>query len=44
MQAYVREGIRRFSTRGPEFPIYLEIEVGGKAKDMLLAEMKAAGV
>lgn len=29
--------------RAGEFPVYLEIEVGGKTKDQLLSEMKAAG-
>lgn len=42
-QAYVREGIRKFSTRGPVFPLFLDIEVGGKSKDELLAELKQGG-
>ncbi len=29
--AYLAEGIRRFSTRGPVFPVYLDIEVGSKS-------------
>jgi hypothetical protein len=42
--AYLAEGIRKFSTRGPVFPIYLECEVGGKSKDELLAEIKSDGM
>ena len=42
-QAYVREGIRKFSTKRPAFPIYLDAEVGGKSKDELLAELKSNG-
>lgn len=41
--AYLAEGIQKFSTRGPVFPVYLDIEVGGKSKDELLAELKAGG-
>lgn len=42
-QAYVREGVRKFATKGPVFPVYLEIEVGGKSKDDLLTELKSNG-
>src|SRR3989344_5869125 len=35
--AYLAAGIRQFSTKGPVFPVYLKIEVGGKSKDQLLA-------
>ncbi|HVV38726.1 MAG TPA: hypothetical protein VHD31_00135 [Candidatus Paceibacterota bacterium] len=41
--AYLAEGIRTFSQRGPVFPVYLEIKVGGKSKDELLAELKSSG-
>ncbi len=43
-QKHLKEGIRKYSTRGPVFPIYLETEVGGKSKDELLAELSAAGI
>ena len=41
--AYLAAGIRKFSTKDPVFPVYLEIEVGGKGKDELLAELKTDG-
>jgi len=41
--SYLAEGMRKFSQKGPVFPVYLELEVGGKSRDALLAEMKAAG-
>lgn len=41
--AYLAEGIRKFSTRGPAFAVYLDIEVGGKSKDELLTELKSSG-
>jgi len=31
------------SPKGPVFPLYLEIEVGGKSKDELIAEIKSGG-
>ena len=40
--AYLVAGIRKFSTKGPVFTIYLEIEVGGKTKETLLAELQSA--
>lgn len=39
---HLAEGIRKFSAKGPVFPVYLELEVGGKSKDELLAEIKSA--
>jgi hypothetical protein len=42
-QDYVLEGVRKFSTKGPVFPVYLDIEVGGKSKDQLLKELKSSG-
>ncbi len=41
--AYLADGIRTFSTRGPMFPVYLEIEVGGKCKHEVVAEFEAEG-
>lgn len=41
--AYLAEGLRKFSSKGPVFPVYLECKVGGKSKDKLLSEMKSAG-
>jgi len=41
--AYLADGIRKFSSKGPVFPVFLECEVGGKSKDELLAELKAGG-
>jgi hypothetical protein len=41
--AYLAAGIRKFSATGPVFSVFLEIEVGGKSKDQLIAEMVAAG-
>ncbi len=40
---YLAAGIRKFSAKGPVFPIYLELEVGGKSKDELLVELEAGG-
>ncbi len=40
--AYLAEGIRKFSIIGPLFPVYLDIEVGGKSKDQFLREFKSA--
>jgi hypothetical protein len=42
-QAHIREGIRKFSAKGSVIPVYLEIEVGGKTKDELLAELQVEG-
>ena len=42
--AYLAEGIRKFSTKGSVFPVYLEIETGSKSRDELLKELKAAKV
>ena len=39
--AYVAAGIRQFSAKGPVFPVYLEIETGGRSKDKLLSALKA---
>jgi hypothetical protein len=41
--AYLAAGIRKFSAKGPVFPAYLEIEVGGKTRDQLLVELKSEG-
>ncbi len=41
--AYLAAGIRQFSTKGPVFPVYLKIEVGGKSKEELLAELQSGG-
>ena len=40
--AYLAAGIRRFSQKGPVFPVWLEIEVGGKSKDELTTLNKGA--
>lgn len=40
----LRELIRQFSQKGPVFPVFLEIEVGGKSKDELVAEIEANGM
>lgn len=42
--AYLAAGLRQFSQKGPVFPVYLEIEVGGKSKDELLSEIEASGM
>lgn len=42
--AYLAEGIRKFSQKGPVFPVYLQCEVSGKSKDELLADIKSAGM
>lgn len=42
--AHLAAGIRQFSQKGPVFPIYLELDVGGKSKDELLAELSSAGM
>lgn len=42
--AYLAAGIRKFSQKGPVFPIYIETEVGGKSKDELIAEIEASGM
>jgi len=42
--AYLAAGIRQFSAKGPVFPVYVEIEVGGKSKDELVAEIEADGM
>ena len=41
--AYVAAGIRQFSAKGPVFPVYLEIETGGRSKEKLLTALKADG-
>ena len=41
--AYLAAGIRKFSIKGPVFPVYLECEVGGKPKDELTKELEANG-
>ena len=41
--AYAAAGIRQFSAKGPVFPVYLEIETGGRSKDKLLAALKVDG-
>lgn len=41
--AYLAAVIRQFSAKGPVFPVYLEIETGGKSKDELLTALKADG-
>ncbi len=40
-QAYIREGIRKFSIKGAVFPVYLNIAVGGKSKNQLLKELQS---
>lgn len=40
----VLQSIRNHSTLGPVFPIYLDIEVGGKSKDELVAAIKSANI
>ncbi len=42
--AYLLTGIRKFSAKSPVFPVYLEIETGGKSKDELLVEMKSGSI
>lgn len=41
--AYLAAGIRQFSQKGLVFPVYLEIKVGGKSRDELLAELQQSG-
>jgi len=40
---YLAAGIRQFSVKDPVFPVYLEIEVGGKSHHKLLAELELQG-
>lgn len=42
--AYLAAGIRQFSAKGPVFPVYLDLEVGGKSKDNLIVEFESSGV
>lgn len=41
--AYLAAGIRRFSETGSVFPVYLEIEVGGKSRHELITELELRG-
>jgi hypothetical protein len=43
-QTHLLDGVRRFSTRVPVFPVYLDIEVGGKSMRELITAIESVGM